>query len=801
MFLASDCTHLLFVDADIDFSPDDVFSLIRVMDGHPQCGVLGGAYPRRMINWRNVARAVEMGLAKDNPADLERFSGDFALHFLNADQSFKMTDLVELSRLGTAMMLIRREVLEGMRTATPELVFRPDPAERQAHGVGDLEPAFFCPLVDPETQALLSDDYAFCQRVRDAGFRIWLAPWIRTTHAGPTVFVGNLADTARLFPQNQNLLRSSLCVISLSHPMIAPRCSPPSAHRRSTTCSSMFLPRHALMARSPALPNQASELAVERHMAALSRRNRAAGDGPFFLGAGAYRHHVPASVDHLIQRGEFLTAYTPYQPEIAQGTLQMLFEFQSQVARLLGTDVANASMYDGSTACWEAIVMARRITRRAKALLSTGLHPHYRSVARTMAKYTGDILVDGDPSLEAGSDWAALADGIDKDTSCVVVQYPDILGRIDDMTKLAEACQAAGALLIAVVTEPVALGLIKSPGEMGADIVVGEGQSLGVGLQFGGPYVGLFACKTKYVRQMPGRLCGETVDANGKRGFVLTLSTREQHIRREKATSNICTNSGLCALAFSIHMTLLGEAGLRQLARDQPRPRKGGSGRTGEGSRRVGAERQLLQRIHAPAPDRRAAGDPQAGREGHSRRRLARPSLSRQRRPRKRPRRRRDRNRDRGGYRRLRCCPEGGAGMTALNRAGWRPEMNVAGGADDNVTFTGNRALMLEEPLIFEIGGTETTGVDFDEVAPATDIGGLARTAPIGLPGLSESETVRHYTRLSRQNYAIDLGLFPLGSCTMKHNPRLNEKVARMPGFADTHPLQPQETVAGRAMR
>ena len=314
------------------------------------------------------------------------------------------------------------------------------------------------------------------------------------------------------------------------------------------------------------LPMQASELAVERHMGALSRRNRAAGDGPFFLGAGAYRHHVPASVDHLIQRGEFLTAYTPYQPEIAQGTLQMLFEFQSQVARLLGTDVANASMYDGSTACWEAIVMARRVTRRNKALLSNGLHPHYRSVARTMAKYTGDLLVDGDPELAAGTDWAALAAAIDKETSCVVVQYPDILGRIDDMSALAAACQAAGALLIAVVTEPVALGLIKSPGEMGADIVVGEGQSLGVGLQFGGPYVGLFACKAKYVRQMPGRLCGETVDANGKRGFVLTLSTREQHIRREKATSNICTNSGLCALAFSIHMTLLGEAGLRQLA-------------------------------------------------------------------------------------------------------------------------------------------------------------------------------------------------------------------------------------------
>lgn len=314
------------------------------------------------------------------------------------------------------------------------------------------------------------------------------------------------------------------------------------------------------------LAHHASELAVERHMGALARANHAAGDGPFFLGAGAYRHHVPASVDHLIQRGEFLTAYTPYQPEIAQGTLQMLFEFQSQVARLFGCDVANASMYDGSTACWEAIVMARRITRRGKALLSTGLHPHYRSVARTMAKYTGDVLVDGDPELTATSDWAALAAAIDKETSCVVVQYPDILGRIDDMRSLAAACTDAGALLIAVVTEPVALGAIQSPGEMGADIVVGEGQAIGVGLQFGGPYVGLFACKNKYVRQMPGRLCGETVDANGKRGFVLTLSTREQHIRREKATSNICTNAGLCALAFSIHMTLLGEAGLRQLA-------------------------------------------------------------------------------------------------------------------------------------------------------------------------------------------------------------------------------------------
>lgn len=314
------------------------------------------------------------------------------------------------------------------------------------------------------------------------------------------------------------------------------------------------------------LPNHASELAVERHMTKLARQNMVAGEVPFFLGCGAYRHHVPASVDHLIQRGEFLTAYTPYQPEIAQGTLQMLFEFQTQVARLLGTDVANASMYDGSTACWEAIGMARRITRRGKAILSGGLHPHYVSVAKTMAKYTGDLLDTAAPTLSAETDLDRLIAAVDGDTSCVVVQYPDILGRIADLRPLAAACHAHKALLIAVVTEPVAMGGLISPGEMDADIVVGEGQALGVGLNFGGPYVGLFGCKERYVRQMPGRLCGETVDAEGRRGFVLTLSTREQHIRREKATSNICTNSGLCALAFSIHMTLLGEAGLRRLA-------------------------------------------------------------------------------------------------------------------------------------------------------------------------------------------------------------------------------------------
>jgi glycine dehydrogenase subunit 1 len=311
------------------------------------------------------------------------------------------------------------------------------------------------------------------------------------------------------------------------------------------------------------LPRHQGELDVERALGRLAGRNRAAGAGPFFCGAGAYRHHVPASVDHLIQRSEFLTSYTPYQPEIAQGTLQALFEFQTQVAALTGMPVANASLYDGSTACAEAVMMAARITRRHKAVLSGGLHPHYAEACWTLAHTAGVRTQRLAPAIDAE---AAVIDAIDADTACVIVQTPNVFGTVTDVSAIAEAARKAGALLVVVTTEAVAYGLLKSPGEMGADIAVGEGQSIGNALNFGGPYVGLFACREAHVRQMPGRLCGETVDADGKRGFVLTLSTREQHIRREKATSNICTNSGLCALAFTIHMTLLGETGLRRLA-------------------------------------------------------------------------------------------------------------------------------------------------------------------------------------------------------------------------------------------
>jgi glycine dehydrogenase subunit 1 len=311
------------------------------------------------------------------------------------------------------------------------------------------------------------------------------------------------------------------------------------------------------------LPLHQTEAAVERYMARLSAKSTSAGSVPFFCGAGAYRHHIPATVDHLIQRSEFLTAYTPYQPEISQGTLQALFEFQTQVAMLTGMEVANASMYDGSTACAEAVVMAKRVTRKTNAILAPDLHPHYAAATQTVCK-TLDISIDRAPT-QMGTDMS-VTDMINDDTACVVVQSPNVFGEIVDLAPIAEKAHAHKALLIAVFTEPVALGAIKSPGEQGADIVVGEGQGLGVGLNFGGPHVGLFACRKKLVRQMPGRVCGQTVDANGERGFVLTLSTREQHIRREKATSNICTNSGLCCLAFTIHMTLLGEAGLRRMA-------------------------------------------------------------------------------------------------------------------------------------------------------------------------------------------------------------------------------------------
>ncbi len=294
------------------------------------------------------------------------------------------------------------------------------------------------------------------------------------------------------------------------------------------------------------LPDHQGELEVERFMSALAAKNSSAMDRPFFLGAGVYYHHIPATVDYIIQRSEFLTSYTPYQPEMAQGTLQVIFEYQSMIAKLTGQDIANASMYDGATACAEAALMAMRLTGRGKIVVGNELHPQYREV---LESYIGKDRVIAD----------------ENDTvAAIIIQSPDFFGTPHSYATWRNICDAIGAKLIVVITEIVSLGLLPAPIE--ADIVCGEAQSIGIPMSYGGPHLGFFACKKDYLRQMPGRLCGETVDADGRCGYVLTLSTREQHIRREKATSNICTNQGLCALAFTVHAALLGEGGLKHLA-------------------------------------------------------------------------------------------------------------------------------------------------------------------------------------------------------------------------------------------
>ena len=286
------------------------------------------------------------------------------------------------------------------------------------------------------------------------------------------------------------------------------------------------------------LPNHKTEMEVERIMSAISKKNMNSNQVSFFLGAGAYKHHIPATVDHIIQRSEFLTSYTPYQPEISQGTLQYLFEFQTQVSLMTGMDVSNASMYDGSTSAAEAVSMAKRITKRNKVVISPTLHPQYAEVIKTLICSEESSI---DYNFSENFDINSIIKKVNEDVSCVVIQNPDFFGSCHSLEKLAEHIHSKGALLIVVVNEVISLGMLKSPGDMGADIVVCEGQSLGNPLNFGGPYIGLMSTKDKYVRQLPGRIVGETNDMNGEKGFVLTLATREQHIRREKATSNICT--------------------------------------------------------------------------------------------------------------------------------------------------------------------------------------------------------------------------------------------------------------------
>src|SRR5690242_14746516 len=285
-----------------------------------------------------------------------------------------------------------------------------------------------------------------------------------------------------------------------------------------------------------------------------------------FKGAGAYSHYIPTIVDHIISRSEFFTAYTPYQPEISQGTLRAIFEFQTLVCQLTGMEVANASMYDGSTGLAEAVLMAERVTRRSKVIAASSVHPQYLEVVKTYVQHAGIDLEVVSFDAETGQSGTSLANAVDDQTAALVVQSPNFFGCVEDLSALADAAYAKGALLVVAVTEAMSLGLLKSPGACGADIVVAEGQSFGVPLSFGGPYVGLFATREKYARQIPGRLVGEAFDKKGRRGFVLTLATREQHIRREKATSNICTNEGLIALAATVYLETMGRKGIQEVA-------------------------------------------------------------------------------------------------------------------------------------------------------------------------------------------------------------------------------------------
>ena len=313
------------------------------------------------------------------------------------------------------------------------------------------------------------------------------------------------------------------------------------------------------------VPAAMSELELLKQFEEMGARNQAA-QRTSFLGGGAYSHYIPTIVDHLISRSEFFTAYTPYQPEISQGTLQAIFEFQTLVCQLTGMDIANASMYDGSTAMAEAVLMAERVTRRTKVIVSSAVHPQYLEVAHTYVQHAGIELQQALYCTETGTTLPESLNAIDDKTAAVVVQSPNFFGCVEDLQALGEKAHAHGALLIVAVTEAMSFGLLRSPGACGADIVVAEGQSFGVPMSFGGPYVGLFATRDKYARQIPGRLVGEAFDKKGRRGFVLTLATREQHIRREKATSNICTNEGLIALAATIYLETMGRRGVQEAA-------------------------------------------------------------------------------------------------------------------------------------------------------------------------------------------------------------------------------------------
>ena len=355
----------------------------------------------------------------------------------------------------------------------------------------------------------------------------------------------------RYFPQGKGDLEHMLKAIGMS----------------STSELFRSIPDALILKENLDVPRARSEMELRREMGGMATSNLSAADGPCFLGAGAYNHYVPSAVDQLLLRSEFYTSYTPYQPEISQGTLQAIYEYQTLIAALTELDISNASLYDGASATAEGILAARRATRRGRILLSTGIHPHYREVVRSYVRHLDIELIEVPVGADGRTDASALQEGIaGGEPAALVVQNPNFYGCVEDLEKLVPMVRDAGALTEVVITEPLSLGLLHGPGHFGADMAVGEGQSLGAALSFGGPFLGFMAARQSLIRQMPGRLVGEARDGSGRKGYVLTLATREQHIRREKATSNICTNQGLIALAATIYMCMMGKEGMREVA-------------------------------------------------------------------------------------------------------------------------------------------------------------------------------------------------------------------------------------------
>lgn len=543
------------------------------------------------------------------------------------------------------------------------------------------------------------------------------------------------------------------------------------------------------------VPPMLSEFDLQRRFQRLAARNTDALQQPIFLGAGAYFHYIPAAVPALASRGEFSTSYTPYQPEVSQGTLQAMYEFQSMICALMGMDAANASVYDGATALAEATTMARNITGRDTIAVPPTLHPHYLSVLNAY-----DVPVralPGDVHTQRRLDPAAIADQLDDSIAALVVPSPNVLGVVEDWAALAELAHAQGALLIAVAN-PIALGLLASPGACGADIAVAEGQPLGIPPAFGGPALGLMSTRSRYLRHLPGRIVGAAKDREGRDGFVLTLRAREQDIRRERATSNICTNQSLVALQAAIYLSLLGPLGLREIAHVCTQ-------------RAHFAAQQIAMLpgfsvsddpffhefvVQCPGPaaelvDRLLAMGVVAGLP------LGRwyPSLVNS---------------------LLVCVTEthtpddiaallGALSGRTGGMAGWKvgPESCLPSRPASPPLILPATATNRAEPLIFELGAPGRRGPALPVAGvPTTPLEQLIpdrylRREALPLPEVAERDVVGHFTRLSQLNFSVDAGMYPLGSCTMKYNPRVNEQVAGLPGFSQIHPLQPEQTVQG----